>query len=165
MSETSRALAESVSAIGADVNYDFDRPHPTIHSNWVMVKVGPTDLSLNFCVASTRNAAHLGRKLPVVAQILIPLEAAEGLMQAIRSQFQTEAGRLSAGRQPSISQIYAVAPTNGDIATGVAERLEAIHEFTQAAEQLQLPPHSGAWSREEIYAGDTEHVLGLKGGD
>lgn len=45
----------------------------------------------------------------------------------------------------------------------IAARLAAVNEFTQAAHKLSdgAAAHGGSWSREEIYEGEIERVLGI----
>ena len=52
--------------------------------------------------------------------------------------------------------LYSPAPPNLEM------RLRAIREFTEEAQNNSghLPPFEGQWSREEIYEGTTEHLLG-----
>lgn len=70
-----------------DLSLDFSKPN-VVYSNFALVNNGPQELSLNFCLFGfPYDKQSDGRvKVPVVAQVYLPVEVAEGLAKAILAQ-------------------------------------------------------------------------------
>ena len=77
----------------SNVELDFNRQYPTVYANYALVNNGPNEISLNFSLIgfpynTTTKEGILSIKAPVVAQVLLPLDVAEGLAKAIASQLE-----------------------------------------------------------------------------
>ena len=62
-----------------------------------------------------------------------------------------------------LNRVPISAPT-GAGKTQATLRLQAIQEFNQAAKEIEAvaPTYTGTWSREEIYEGDIDRILGVQ---